>query len=205
MQGTCLIKLARLAVLMVALSTLSCARNKTVIVLLPGADGKTGQIVVSNKGGSRLLDKPGQATSIESADISPSVPFKMEDSQVKETFGEVVSALPPAPVHFTLYFKNASTELTPESLRLLARILPTVVSRRSTDISIVGHTDRVGRRSANFALAADRAYRVREILLARGLDPKSIEVASHGEDNPLVKTADEVPEPRNRRVEVIVR
>jgi outer membrane protein OmpA-like peptidoglycan-associated protein len=205
MQSTRLIKVARLAVLMVALSAFSCARGKTVIVLLPGADGKTGQIVVTNKGGSQLLDKPGQATAIESADISPSAPFKMDDSQVKETFGEAVSALPPAPIHFTLYFRNASAELTPGSLKQLARILPTVVSRRSTDISIVGHTDRVGTRSSNFALAADRAYKIRDILLARGLDPKSIEVASHGEGNPLIATADEVPEPRNRRVEVIVR
>lgn len=205
MHDTHLVKLARLAFLIVALSTFSCARNKTVIVLLPGADGKTGQIVVSNKGGSRLLNQPGQATTIESADVPPSAPYKMDDKQVKETFGEAVSALPTAPVHFTLYFKNASAELTPESLKLLAKILPTVVSRGSTDISVVGHTDRVGTRSANFALAADRAYKLRDILLARGFDPAIIEVTSHGEDNPLIPTADGVPEPRNRRVEVIVR
>lgn len=205
MQGTRLRKIVCLAFLMTVLSTLSCARGKTVIVLLPGADGKTGQIVVSNKGGSQLLNKPGQATTIESVDTPPSAPFRMEDSQVKETFGEAVSALPAPPVHFTLYFKNASTDLTPESRKLLAKILPTVVSRKSTDISIVGHTDRVGMRSSNFALAADRAYTVRKILVSSGLDSRNMEVTSHGEDNPLVATADEVPEPRNRRVEVIVR
>jgi outer membrane protein OmpA-like peptidoglycan-associated protein len=205
MQGTRLRTIACLAALLVALSTLSCARGKTVIVLLPGADGKTGQIVVSNKGGSQLLNKPGQATTIESADTSPSTPFRMEDSQVRETFGDAVSALPPSPLHFILYFKNASAELTRESRKLLTKILPAVISRTSNDISIVGHTDRVGTRPANFALAADRASRVRSILLATGLAPQSIDVASHGEDNPLVATADEVPEPRNRRVEVIVR
>jgi outer membrane protein OmpA-like peptidoglycan-associated protein len=43
------------------------------------------------------------------------------------------------------------------------------------------------------------------VLLQEGIAPALLEVTSHGEANPLVPTADEVPEPRNRRVEVMVR
>ena len=38
-----------------------------------------------------------------------------------------------------------------------------------------------------------------------GLDPAFIELISHGEEELLVPTADEVAEPRNRRVEIAVR
>ena len=48
------------------------------------------------------------------------------------------------------------------------------------------------------------------IFLASGLEKNGInqdylEVTSHGEGNPLVPTPDGVDEPRNRRVEVVVR
>jgi outer membrane protein OmpA-like peptidoglycan-associated protein len=42
-------------------------------------------------------------------------------------------------------------------------------------------------------------------LIEAGLDPATIEVTSHGEGDLLVRTADETPEPRNRRVEISVK
>ena len=50
-----------------------------------------------------------------------------------------------------------------------------------------------------------RANTVRGLLVQVGLDPSTIEVRSHGESDLLVKTPDETPEPRNRRVEISVR
>jgi outer membrane protein OmpA-like peptidoglycan-associated protein len=46
---------------------------------------------------------------------------------------------------------------------------------------------------------------VRNLLTAAGLDASSIEVSSLGEADPLVRTPDDTPEPRNRRVEIGVR
>ena len=43
------------------------------------------------------------------------------------------------------------------------------------------------------------------VLVSAGLSLGQIEVGSHGESNLLVPTADNVNEPRNRRVEVTVR
>jgi outer membrane protein OmpA-like peptidoglycan-associated protein len=42
------------------------------------------------------------------------------------------------------------------------------------------------------------------MLASRGVDPNIAEIESHGEDNLLVKTGDQVQEPRNRRVEITV-
>jgi outer membrane protein OmpA-like peptidoglycan-associated protein len=50
-----------------------------------------------------------------------------------------------------------------------------------------------------------RARAVASILLGEGVDPSVLDITSHGENNPLVPTGDQVPEPRNRRVEITVR
>jgi outer membrane protein OmpA-like peptidoglycan-associated protein len=50
-----------------------------------------------------------------------------------------------------------------------------------------------------------RAQKIRDILVSHGIDPQYIEVYGLGEDMPLVKTENGVPEPRNRRAEVKVR
>ena len=50
-----------------------------------------------------------------------------------------------------------------------------------------------------------RAQAVAALLTKEGIDPSILEITSHGKDNPLVPTADQVFEPRNRRVEVTVR
>jgi outer membrane protein OmpA-like peptidoglycan-associated protein len=176
-----------------------------VVVLLPGADGKTGQIVVSNQGGSQLIREPEQATEVRSPNIAPSAPFAMNDANVRKNFGDALSVLPTPPIHFILYFHTGTTIITEESRKLLAQILPTLASHKTTAVSIVGHTDRVGTRKKNYQLGLDRALEIRQLLISQGIDPCIMEVTSHGEDNPLIKTMDEVPEPRNRRVEVILR
>jgi outer membrane protein OmpA-like peptidoglycan-associated protein len=183
----------------------ACSRDRCVVLLLPQPDGATGQILVSNQGGSQLLQEPNLATSIQSAENSPSSPKPMDDQKIQKIFGDAIMALPPRPIHFVLYFKTDTTELTSESRKVLAKILPAIADHESIDVSVVGHTDRVGTRDYNFQLALERARLVQKFLLSLGIDPDFIEVTSHGEDNPLIQTEDEVPEPKNRRVEVVVR
>ena len=45
----------------------------------------------------------------------------------------------------------------------------------------------------------------RDLLTQAGLDASTINVTSLGEADLLIKTPDETPEPRNRRVEIAVR
>ena len=46
---------------------------------------------------------------------------------------------------------------------------------------------------------------VRALLVDAGLAASTIEVTSHGEGDLLIRTLDETPEPRNRRVEISVK
>jgi len=84
-------------------------------------------------------------------------------------------------------------------------VFVTIRDRAPVDISVVGHTDTVGKDDYNSVLSLKRARAVASILRGKGVDPSVLDITSHGKRNPLVPTGDQVPEPRNRRVEITVR
>ncbi len=184
----------------------SCASSKkTLFVLQSDPDGRTGEIVVANKGGSQVLARAGDATEVKNGNSPPSAPFRVEEAEIAKTFGPALAAQPAPPVLYVLHFRTGSTDLVAESQKLILQILKDAKARHSTDISVVGHTDRVGKREGNYRLGLDRALQIKGILVSKGVEPAFIEVESHGEDNPLIHTGNEVPEPRNRRVVVTVK
>jgi outer membrane protein OmpA-like peptidoglycan-associated protein len=95
--------------------------------------------------------------------------------------------------------------LTDESRALVPDILAAVKAFPVPEVAVVGHTDTLGDAKANVALGLKRATSVQRLLVTAGLDPSIIEVRSHGEVDPVVKTPDNRAEPRNRRVEIVVR
>jgi outer membrane protein OmpA-like peptidoglycan-associated protein len=125
--------------------------------------------------------------------------------EVRSLAGPALAALPKPPIGFILYFRNDTTELTPESREQLGKMQRLIRERGAVDISVVGHTDTMGTRKYNYPLSLRRARTVADLLIRGGVDPSVLEITSHGEDNPLVSTGDGVHEPRNRRVEVTVR
>jgi outer membrane protein OmpA-like peptidoglycan-associated protein len=177
----------------------------TLIVLLPDPEsGTTGRARVSNEFGSADLAAPRAATRV-TADGPPGPVSTMSEADVKRLFGDALAALPPASRHFTLHFRFESDALTEESTALVPKILSTVKGLSVPEVVVVGHTDTMGDPRANLALGLKRAISVRDILVKAGLAPSTIEVTSHGEADLLVKTPDNTPEPRNRRVEITVR
>jgi outer membrane protein OmpA-like peptidoglycan-associated protein len=179
--------------------------RKNLFVLMPDPDGKTGGIVVENRAGSQWIDQPGQATRVADAATPPAAPQLMEQKEIDRIFGPALAAQPVQPAVFILYFKSGTSDLTDESLRKLPEIVAAIAGRKSADISVVGHSDTVGARKKNHEISLNRAKRVKEILVSRGVDARSVDIDSHGEDNLLVKTPDEVAEAKNRRVEVTIR
>ncbi len=193
-----------LLLLLVVFVINGCATGKTVLVLLPDADGKVGSIEISNKYGSKTIDQTGYAISV-SSNKAPPTPIIMPAEEVKRIFAEALVAEPLPPAKHILYFFWDSSNLRPDSLSVMQEIIVEIKKRVSTDISVNGHTDRSGLNEFNLGLSRRRAKKVRDLLVAGGVSPEAISVASHGEGNPLIKTADNVPELRNRRVEVIIR
>ncbi len=178
--------------------------SQDVVVLLPDKEGKTGAIVVSAGGDERVLTEPGQAVTVAPG-AAPGTPFVMTDEEVRGVAGPALEALPQPPARFVLYFRNDSTELVKESRDRVREVVRIIRQRGSPDVSVVGHTDTVGSDAYNDRLSLRRARAVAALLVAAGVDRSILDVTSHGKDNPLVATGDQVPEPRNRCVEVTVR
>jgi outer membrane protein OmpA-like peptidoglycan-associated protein len=181
-----------------------CAK-RTTFVLLPDPDGNIGELAVTTQKGTRVVSKAEHATQVSSAQELPSQPEKMTRKEIQGKFGMALAADPGQPATFSLYFQSGTNRLTAESKGLVPDILTAIASRKSKDISVVGHTDRVGAENLNFRLSRKRADAIKSLLASEGVQPDLIHVDAHGESNPLIPTADEVAEPKNRRVDVTVR
>ena len=182
--------------------------RRDLIVLLPDPDGKGGVITVTTQGGSQILDKPGYAIEVEDLNKPPIAPQPINEKEITEVFGPALSAQPDPTSRFILiilYFEHDATKLTHESKDSLQEVLGTIKSRKPNEVYVVGHTDLVGKEEYNIGLSSRRANYVRDLLVSSGIKPNSLFVTFYGKARPLVPTKDEVPEPRNRRVEVIVR
>jgi OmpA-OmpF porin, OOP family len=179
--------------------------SQALVVLLEDSETRTtGRAKVSNASGGVDLAAQGDST-VATAKRRPSPVRTMSEGDVQRVFGAALSALPPAPRHFTLFFGFESEQLTDESRALVPEILRTVKERADPEVAVVGHTDTMGAPRTNVALGLKRATTVRDLLVAAGLDPSTVDLRSHGEGDLLIRTPDETPEPRNRRVEIAVR
>ncbi|TAJ68485.1 MAG: OmpA family protein [Phenylobacterium sp.] len=111
--------------------------------------------------------------------------------------------VPFEPRAYVMYFVEGSTDLTPESMPILEAL------RRAADanseVQITGHTDTTGSDETNDKLSYDRAVEIRAALVKQGLPFENAKVTGRGERELRVPTDDEVSEPANRRVEVILR
>ena len=72
-------------------------------------------------------------------------------------------------------------------------------------VDIIGHTDTVGSWESNVALSLKRAKFIKNILIKNGADPSLLTAKGYGESELLVKTPDEVSEPKNRNVEIFIK
>ena len=182
--------------------------TRDLIVLLPDSDGKVGVITVTTQGGSQTLDKPGYAVETEDFHKPPTAPRSAGEREMVDLFAPALSALPDPSnriISFILYFERDTTKLTRESADLLMEVRKTIKRLSSNEVYVVGHTDLVGTEAYNDKLSSRRAAYVRDLLVSGGVKPNSLFVSFYGKARPLVPTKDEVPEPRNRRVEIFVR
>lgn len=172
------------------------------VVLLPSADGHPGAVVVRDASGEQLINKPYTGTVRRFGSNSPT---ESSAEEIRDRFAAALAAQPVRPTTYLLYFQVGGNQLTESSLADFERIRKEVGERAASEIVVIGHTDRVGPAEGNDALSKRRADAIREQLIGTGVSPTKIEAIGRGERDPLVPTADDVDEPKNRRVEIIVR
>lgn len=189
------------ACLLVACATPAPPKDLSYVTLLQSPDGTVGRVVVRGAKGEQVLSQQRQATLLDGS----TAPAPVDEAQFQRDFAEAVAARPPLPERFTLYFESGGAQLTAESLAQLPGIVERTAQRAAADVSIIGHSDTVGKAELNESLSLKRAQAVAELIQSKGLKVDALAVESHGERNLLVATPDETPEPRNRRVEVTIR
>lgn len=186
-------------------SMLSACAPKTTVVLVADPEGGVGAVSVTNDAGGVTMTKERESTSVSGRQSEPGTIEVISEEKVQEKFAEALAIQPKRPIHFILYFLSGSVDLSVASSNSIATIVQAIRDNRSTDISSIGHSDTAGDDAYNLRLSKQRAEEVARLLVEAGVERDLIEVTSHGERNPIIKTGDNVAEERNRRVEVVVR
>jgi OmpA-OmpF porin, OOP family len=188
------------AVVAAALSA-ACAPATTVILLPEPGGGRSAVSVVDSRG-EVVLDQPYAAVRRTTLATER---YQSSEDEVRSAFGPTLAAQPRREASFTVHFAEGRDAIDEPSLGVIDAALREAAGRPVADVLVVGHTDRVGTDAVNDALARQRAETVRAELVRRGLAPGSVQASGRGSREPVVPTPAGVAEPRNRRVDIIVR
>lgn len=122
----------------------------------------------------------------------------------------------PGSTHVT-YDEKSATIYIPDSMRIqfepgsstiTQATMPTILEvaqvlnahPQISRVEVEGHADTKGDHQGNLQVTQQRAYAVTQALVAQKVDAKRLYPVGYGEYCPAIETADEVDEPRNRRV-----
>ncbi|WP_411727670.1 OmpA family protein [Methyloglobulus sp.] len=181
------------------------ACSGTTVVLVPDAGGKVGQVELTTEGGSTLLTKANESSEATKAEQAPTQAVQLSDDKIRDMFAKTLTNEPIPPERFRFYFSMDSADLLAEANAELAKAKAAIEARKSCDMSVIGHSDRVGDNSANKGISMQRAETVAKALTNDGVANQCMDIRYYGENDPAIPTADNVDEPRNRRVEVEIR
>jgi outer membrane protein OmpA-like peptidoglycan-associated protein len=110
----------------------------------------------------------------------------------------------PAPKDWMVFFDLNSTKIDPDAAATITDAANVAKGMPNAKVTVTGYTDTTGSVAYNQALSMRRANAVRDGLIANGVPAQAINVVGSGEQSLLVQTADQVNQPKNRRVGILV-
>ncbi len=189
------------AVIAAALLT-GCATPS--LTLLPSEEGKQGAVAVIEENGrpaETVVSELNSRTNLSGRPRTKAIdPSKLSARQLA-----LLQALPPPPVRLTLYFREGTTKLMPESEPGLDFLKREVKDRPGAEVQVTGFTDTLGDADDNDQLSQRRAEEVVGELVQQGIDLSVLSAVGRGERDLRIPTPDGTREAANRRVEVVVR
>jgi outer membrane protein OmpA-like peptidoglycan-associated protein len=195
--------------LLIAVSLFGCAeppkKGPTYterITLLPNRDGRKSAVVVKRATGEQEIATPYGSVELVGGKEQRT---ELAKEQVEQRYGEMLGSQPARPFTYTLYFTTGTAELTAQSRQSLNEVRQKIKGFPAAQVSVIGHTDRVGSVESNDALSLKRAAAIRDLLVQIGIAREAIEIVGRGERETIVQTADGIAEERNRRVEIKLR
>jgi OmpA-OmpF porin, OOP family len=114
---------------------------------------------------------------------------------------------PPPPVaapSFMVFFDWDRSNLSQQALNTIQQAANAYKTKGNARVTATGHTDTTGPEAYNMALSLRRANTVKDALVRDGVPAAAISVIGKGETQLLVQTGDQVREPQNRRVEIVI-
>ncbi|WP_235442961.1 OmpA family protein [Caballeronia mineralivorans] len=188
----------------VMLAVLSgCSTPSDRIILLPDPEGKVGAVIVHSATGEQTINKAFAGVDVTKGGAIE----KTMDSQssVEKRYAELLAARPPRPMTFTIFFLfDSATDLAPESFATVKQLKAVLATWPAPQLVVVGHTDLAGSQDFDDRLSRRRAETVAAFLIKQGIPAQQIETAARGKREPLVRTADGVPNHMNRRVVITI-
>lgn len=103
-----------------------------------------------------------------------------------------------------IFFETNSSQLQPQSLIEIDKLLQLMQENTSLKVQINGHTDNVGKPADNLLLSTNRAKSVVEYLVQQGVDNSRLLYKGFGESKPIADNATEDGRALNRRTEFVV-
>ncbi len=121
--------------------------------------------------------------------------------------GTHISTSAPPTVRLPIYFELNSAELRSDAVKLLENLSDALKASdlETFSFAVEGHTDSLGTEEHNDRLSSERAGRVKEFLIARGVQSGRLDAVGRGEEHPVAPNAIATGRQRNRRVEIINR
>lgn len=99
------------------------------------------------------------------------------------------------------FYQNSDKKVKNFSPRIAKKIEQYLASDNAK-IAITGHTDYVGTTEYNYRLGLQRAERVKQLLIKKGIAAERIVVLSKGEEQPVANNKSIAGRAKNRRVEI---
>lgn len=187
----------------VALFFVACT-PKSMVVLLESEKSHNAVLVTTQKGEAEL-NETGSYVDLVAKDSPPKEIKKMSQDEIANRFAKALATEPLKPVSYVVYFKNGSTELTEASKKTLQEALEMIEKRTPCVVDVIGHTDTVGSSQINQKVSLDRAKSIKSIIQAQKLKIVSLVAKGYGEEDLLVQTKNNKPEPKNRNVEIFIK
>lgn len=113
-------------------------------------------------------------------------------------------APPPVQKNYTVLFDTGKATLSAESVATIAKAATAFKTGGGRAVAVSGHTDTTGTPQFNLQLSRQRAAAVQAELQRNGVPGPAIAALGYGEKDLPVKTARNVPDQRNRSVDIVV-